>query len=141
MGNTHVPLAGSHPSKALAREDLPEPVGPTITIRGLGNWPKASGRRVNTSRSLVGSMMPTNSRLAWAFDSIQNLKINSFIDSSKGSPVLVWSGLVWSGQMGIPWHFFGLYFTILKHCMLLKTVRKGVLLNTLATFKYNNHHL
>ena len=89
MGNTHVPLAGSHPSKALASEDLPEPVGPTITIRGLGNWPKASGRRVNTSRSLVGSMMPTNSRLAWAFDSIQNLKINSFIDSSKGSPVLV----------------------------------------------------
>ena len=59
MGNTHVPLAGSHPSKALAREDLPEPVGPTITIRGLGNWLKASGRRVNTSRSLVGSMMPT----------------------------------------------------------------------------------
>ena len=76
IGKTHVALVGSHPSKALASEDLPAPVGPTITIRGLGSsegfWPKARGRRVNTNRCPVGPMTPPQ---YWAFNLIQNLKM------------------------------------------------------------------
>ena len=42
---------GSHPRKALAREDFPDPVAPTITIRGSGSsgtrglWLRAMGNK------------------------------------------------------------------------------------------------
>ena len=34
--NMHPPSLGSQPKRAFAKELLPAPVGPTITIRGFG---------------------------------------------------------------------------------------------------------
>ena len=67
-GNKQDPLPplGSHPSRALAREDLPEPVGPTITIFGLGSSESKScfseevaERKVIINRHPVGPMVAT----------------------------------------------------------------------------------
>ena len=63
---------GSHPSKALAREDLPEPVGPTSTIFGLGSSvskscssAEATERMVITNRDPVGAMVLIALSISW----------------------------------------------------------------------------
>ena len=54
---------GSHPRRALAREDFPVPVPPTITIRGSGStgvkgvegdWPWTEEKKSRTTVSLGG---------------------------------------------------------------------------------------
>ena len=54
---------GSQPRRALAREDLPAPVAPTITILGLGSsgtrglWPSAEENRAKSGKLVLPIMM------------------------------------------------------------------------------------